>query len=111
MTRRCRTLGVVVVLTLGGCAVEPGEVGFGTSPNLLMSTPLLLETQRAHEVPDRGWETVRNGDFRYRDPDWIPDYRDRLYLQTRYRERLRTSNGRPREQSTYQTLGIAERLQ
>ncbi len=110
MMGRCRRLCLVAALVLGGCAGQPAGTEITASPSLLMSTPALLDAQEERGEGGYAWESFRNGSFRTRDASWIPDYQDRLFFQARYQERLRTTNGRPREQSTYRSFAISERI-
>ena len=103
--------GIVVamaVASMGGCATKPAAPGWSAgasrSPSLILSTPLMLETQFAsHGSIQGGWEQFRNDDGREDAIVPIPDYQNRLYTQTRYRERLGISNGRPRENSSFRS--------
>ncbi len=98
---------------LGGMAGCESAGGTGSiqntrslNPSLVMPTPLMMEMALVEgsggDDPRVRWEAGRN-DVPLRGTRGLPDYPDYLDVHYSLRERLRISNGRPRENSTFST--------
>lgn len=103
-----------MIAGMAGCeaAGGAGPIQNTTSlnPSLVMPTSLMLEMAQAggdDQLPQ--WEAGRN-DSPVRATRGLLDYPDYLEVQYHLRERLRVSNGRPRENSSYSTRIHGHRL-
>lgn len=73
---------------------------------LVLPTSLMLELADASgQISGGGWEMTRNDPATHSERG-IPEYQSRDTLERHYLERLRTSQGRPREYSRYSTRVI-----
>ncbi len=105
---------------LGGCAASPDAVVFAPrdapgrlasrSPGLVLLAPRFLEFsgQQAWPVDEGAWEFGRNDRRPIAAPS--PAYAPLEWVEIRTRDRLRTTNGRPREFSTTHTRSRRTRL-
>ncbi len=102
---------LAISMLVAGCAssgLESGEMSASgpiqrINRCLVMNSDLMLElAESTLDDPSWGWELARN------DPSWhqkpgIPDSGDHILIERNYRQRLRVSDGRPREYSNFST--------
>ena len=96
-----------IIAGMTGCEIAGGAGPIqdtrSLNPSLVMRTPLMMEmAQAGSNSPHLRWEAGRN-DSPIRATRGMPDYPDYLEVQYNLRERLRVTNGRPRENSSFST--------
>ncbi len=108
-------LVVVCVVAAGGCATTPwggAAAGGPISPGLVLPPSAVRDLAMAagQQWPGDGreWEYRRNDAPRAARS--VPAYYEPAWVEIRTHERLRTSNGRPREYSTTHTRSRRLRL-
>ena len=100
---------LLAFLAAGGCASQAPKPVVVHQPiqrvnaNLVMPTQLMMELAEANgQMADGGWERDRHDPLIYPNAG-IPDYQPFNDAEQWSYERLRTSNGRSREYSSYKT--------
>lgn len=113
---KLKKTGLLAILLVGttmvvGCASQNRESGpiQRIHSALVMPTSLMLELADATgQASGDGWEVARNDPPTHVERG-IPDYARGDILERHYLERLRISQGRPREYSLYSTRVIQQR--